>query len=145
MTKYLMCIYWGHICIFIPNMKFLSWILWLGGLCTDADGTDNYAWWTNHDYTGSFGKIPNQPIKTLSYWSGTFSCIMSQWYLPCLPELIFFFSFHFDILCHVERQCWVQKLISKLLCQAGHWSLIKVSSDAKKWSLNTGKICTFGH
>ena len=50
MTKYLMCIYWGHMCIFILNMKFLSLILWLGGLCTDAndadadtDNDDNYA------------------------------------------------------------------------------------------------------
>ena len=64
MTKYLMCMYWGHICIFISNMKFLSLILWLGGLCTDAndtdndaddtnanaDDTDNYARRTNHDY-----------------------------------------------------------------------------------------------
>ena len=51
-------------CIFIPNMKFLSSILWLGGLCTDADDaddTDNYARQTNHDYIGSFGKIPNEP------------------------------------------------------------------------------------
>ena len=66
-----MCIYWGHICIFIPNMKVLSSILWLGGLCTDADNadantdnahdTDNYAQWTNHDYIGSFGRISNEP------------------------------------------------------------------------------------
>ena len=69
MTKYLMCIYWGHICIFISNMKFLSLILWLGGLCTDANATDadanNYARRTNHDYIGSFGRIPNEP-KTKS-------------------------------------------------------------------------------
>ena len=61
----------GYICIFISNMKFLSLILWLGGLCTDADddsdanndadNTDNYARWRNHDYTGSFGRIPNEP------------------------------------------------------------------------------------
>ena len=67
MAKYLMCIYWGHICIIIPNMKFLSWILWLRGLCTDADNdanaddTDNYAQRTNHDYIGSIGRIPNEP------------------------------------------------------------------------------------
>ena len=72
MTKYLMCIYWGHICIFISNMRFLSLILWLGGLCTDANNandpadtdaydTDNYARRTNHDYIGSFGRIPNEP------------------------------------------------------------------------------------
>ena len=66
MSKYLMCIYWRHTCIFISNMKFLSFILWLEELCTDADdtdanNTDNYAWWTNHDYIGSFGSIPNEP------------------------------------------------------------------------------------
>ena len=63
-----MCIYRGHMCIFIPNMKFLSSILWLGGLCTDADdadaNADNYARRTNHDYIGSFGRIPNEPKTT---------------------------------------------------------------------------------
>ena len=51
-------------CIFILNMKFLSSILWLGGLCTNADDandTNNYARQTNHDYIGSFGRIPNEP------------------------------------------------------------------------------------
>ena len=67
-----MCIYWAHICIFISNMKFLSLIPWLGELCTDAndadtdddtntDDTANYARRTNHDYIGSFGRIPNGP------------------------------------------------------------------------------------
>ena len=48
-------------------MKFLSRILWLGELCTDANDAnntnniDNYARQTNHDYTGSFGRIPNEP------------------------------------------------------------------------------------
>ena len=74
MTKYLMCIYWGHKCIFISNMKFLSLILWLGGLCTDAiddadandtdANADNYARRTNHDYIGLFGRIPNEPKST---------------------------------------------------------------------------------
>ena len=69
-SKKLMCIYWGHICIFISNMKFLSLILWLEGLCTDAnntgnDDTDNYARRTNHDYIGSFGRIPNEPKRAL--------------------------------------------------------------------------------
>ena len=50
-----------NMCIFISNMKFLSLILLLEGLCTDAgndtdaDDDDNYAQWTNHDYTGLFG------------------------------------------------------------------------------------------
>ena len=77
MTEYLMCIYWGHICIFILNVKFLSLILWLGGLCTDTnddndtndnadtDDTDNYAQQKNHDYIGSFGKILNEPKTSL--------------------------------------------------------------------------------
>ena len=55
------------------NIKFLSLILWLGELCTDAndadanvnntsaDDNDNYAQWTNHDYIGLFGIIPNEP------------------------------------------------------------------------------------
>ena len=56
--------------IYISNMKFLSLILWLGGLCTDADSanattdddnTDNYARRKNHDYIRSFGRIPNEP------------------------------------------------------------------------------------
>ena len=61
-------VYWGHMFIFIPNMKFLSSILWLGGLSTDANNTDddtndtdNYARQSNHDYIGSFGRIPNEP------------------------------------------------------------------------------------
>ena len=50
-------------------MKFLSLILWLRGLCTDADddanNTDtnddnNYALRTNHDYIGSFSIILNE-------------------------------------------------------------------------------------
>ena len=69
MAKYIMCIYWGHMCIFRLNMKILSLILWLGGLCTDAgdadytdadDDDNNYARRTNHDYIGSFGIIPNE-------------------------------------------------------------------------------------
>ena len=27
----------------------------------DADDTNSYAQWTNHDYIGSFGRIPNEP------------------------------------------------------------------------------------
>ena len=33
MTKYLMCTY-------VPNMKFLCLILWLGEVCTDTNDTD---------------------------------------------------------------------------------------------------------
>ena len=78
MTKYLMCIHWGHMCTFTSSMKFLSLILWLRSLCKDADNvtnakadtndTDNYARRTNHDYIGSFGRIPNEPkTNTFSY------------------------------------------------------------------------------
>ena len=55
--------------IFISNMKFLSLILWLGGLFTDANdanNNDNYARQANHDYIGSFGIIQNEP-KTSEY------------------------------------------------------------------------------
>ena len=75
MTKYLMCLYWGHRCIFILNMKFLSLILWLGGLCTDANDadddandTDNNEQRTNHDYIGSFGRIPNEPKTDINIY-----------------------------------------------------------------------------
>ena len=74
MTKYLMCMYWRHICISISNMKFLSLILWLGELCTDTDDADNadtdandtnnYARQINHDYIGLFGRLPNEPKST---------------------------------------------------------------------------------
>ena len=64
MTKYLMCIYLRHTCIFIYEVSIFN--LWLGGLCTDSDNTtntddDNYAQQINHDYIGSFGLIPNEP------------------------------------------------------------------------------------
>ena len=53
----------GQMCVFISNMKFLSLILWLGGLCIDtgaANNNDNHARRTSHDYTGSFGIIRNK-------------------------------------------------------------------------------------
>ena len=97
MTKYLMCIHWGHICIFISNMKFLSLFLWLGGLCThtnDADYTNNYARQTNHDYIGSFGRIPNEPIKAVSSLKST--CPLYQRFQnDCCPDL--------TILLHTEE------------------------------------------
>ena len=50
--KYLMCIYRGHRCIWVPNMKLLCLILWLGEVCTDDDtNADNDdARWTKHDW-----------------------------------------------------------------------------------------------
>ena len=58
----------------------VSFILWLGGLCIDADDADtddddddddddNYARWTNHDYIGSFGRIPNELKSGISQGS----------------------------------------------------------------------------
>ena len=32
--------YYGHVYIFIPNMKFLCLTMWLGGLYTDNDDAD---------------------------------------------------------------------------------------------------------
>ena len=45
MTKYLMCIYLEHMCIFVQNMKFLCITMWLGGLYTNNanDNTDDNA------------------------------------------------------------------------------------------------------
>ena len=40
MTKYLMCIYGGHMCMCIPHMKFLCLTLWQGEVCTDDDDDD---------------------------------------------------------------------------------------------------------
>ena len=37
MTKYLMYIYGGYVCICVPNMKFLYLILWPAEVCTDND------------------------------------------------------------------------------------------------------------
>ena len=51
-------------------MQFLSLILWLGGLCTDAND-DNYARPTIHDYTGSFGIIPNAPKSGGMFFDST--------------------------------------------------------------------------
>ena len=39
-TKYLMCIYGGHMCICIPNMKFLCLTLCKGEVCTDDANDD---------------------------------------------------------------------------------------------------------
>ena len=36
-----MCIYWGHMCIFTPNMKFACLMMWLGGLYTDDSNADS--------------------------------------------------------------------------------------------------------
>ena len=40
-TKYLMCIYWGHTGIFVPKIKFLCLTLWLGRVCTDDANADD--------------------------------------------------------------------------------------------------------
>ena len=42
-TKYLICIYGGHMCICIPNMKFLCLTLCQGEVCTDDANADNDA------------------------------------------------------------------------------------------------------
>ena len=47
------CIYWGQMGIFIPNMNFLCLTLWLGGVCTDNnandDANDDHAQCSKHD------------------------------------------------------------------------------------------------
>ena len=42
-TKYVMCIYEGHRCVSVSNMKFLCLKLWLGEVCTDANANDDDA------------------------------------------------------------------------------------------------------
>ena len=41
--KYLMCIDGGHMCICIPNMKFLCLTMCQGEVCTDDDDADTDA------------------------------------------------------------------------------------------------------
>ena len=51
-TKYLMCIYGGHMCICTANMKFLCLTLWQREMCIDDDDANanaNNARWTKHD------------------------------------------------------------------------------------------------
>ena len=38
-----MCIYGGHMCLCIPNMKFLCLTMCQGEVCTDDDTNDNDA------------------------------------------------------------------------------------------------------
>ena len=40
-TKYLMCIYWKHMYLYILNVKFLCLTLWQGEVCTDDDDDTN--------------------------------------------------------------------------------------------------------
>ena len=85
-----MCIYWGHVCIYVQDIKFLWSNLWLRGLSTDNDNnddddddddtghhmTDNYRlhrlfsiyakWANNHNV---FKKLVMQHIKF--YWNMT--------------------------------------------------------------------------
>ena len=53
-TKYLMCINGGHLCICIPNMKFLGVTLCQGEVCTDDDANDD-AQLYKHDCIRFFG------------------------------------------------------------------------------------------
>ena len=58
--KNLMCIYEGHRCICVPNMKFVCLTLLLGEVCTDnanadANTDDDNARWTKHDCIRLFG------------------------------------------------------------------------------------------
>ena len=67
-TKYLLYMYGGHMCICILNMEFLRLNLWLGEVCTDNanddvndtihdanDTNDDDAQRTKHDRTRLFG------------------------------------------------------------------------------------------
>ena len=63
-TKYLMCIYGGHMCICVPNMKFLCVTLCQREVCTDDDDANDDD--ANDDrqsmiVKGSFVDKPNEP------------------------------------------------------------------------------------
>ena len=77
LTKYFMCINWGHYVIYLQSMKFVQLLLWPGGAYTD----DTYATkpesrshimihFMNHDYIGSLGCIPNEPKSPLNRLMG---------------------------------------------------------------------------
>ena len=66
----LMCIYGGHRCICVPNMKFLCLTLWQGEVCTDDDDANDDANANNDGKSmivlGSLVDKPNKPkIHTL--------------------------------------------------------------------------------
>ena len=66
MTKYLMCIYDGHICICRPNMKLLCLTLCQGEVCTDDSDANTDA---NDDRQSmivedSLVDKPNEPKST---------------------------------------------------------------------------------
>ena len=65
-TKYLMCIYEGHICICVSNMKFVCLNVWLGEVCTDNANNANI----NDDgqcmiIQGALVDKPNEPKTKL--------------------------------------------------------------------------------
>ena len=71
-----MCIYYGHMCVFLQHMKFLWSKLWPGGLSTDdtidddnkdsdndddnkSSNNDDHTWWTIHDCIVSLAFMQN--------------------------------------------------------------------------------------
>ena len=65
-----MCIYGGHICIGVPNIKFLCLTLCKGKMCTDDADADTIDADANDDgqfmiVQGSLVDQPNEP-KTVS-------------------------------------------------------------------------------
>ena len=54
-TKYLMCLYGGHMCKCIPNVKLLCLTLCQGEVCTDDDADDDVCQ-TKHDYIRFFSR-----------------------------------------------------------------------------------------
>ena len=60
-----MCMYGGHMCICIPNMKFLCLTLCQGKVCTDNDAdvdvNDDDTRQTKHDCRRLLVDQPNEP------------------------------------------------------------------------------------
>ena len=63
-TKYLMCIYGGHMCICIPNMKLLCLTMCQREVCTDDDNANDANDGQSMIVQGSLVDKPNEPKTT---------------------------------------------------------------------------------
>ena len=68
---------------------------------------------TRYDTYNNIGKSRNT-----THWFYDIAKGLLAFTLSYIDSIFLFF--YFDTLCHVEKPCWVQKLILKLLCQAEH-------------------------
>ena len=82
LTQYFMCIYWGYMCIYLQDIRFLWSMLSLGKLYTDDTNDDdndnddnndnndaNDKRRTNNDCIGSLACMQNEPKTENSSWN----------------------------------------------------------------------------